>query len=135
MTTATPISSSEARVAFAPLNRFPRIALAVSGGADSLALLHLMAEWRAEGEAEPDLTVLTVDHGLRTESREEAATVARMAARLGLRHATLTWTEGASQSGGLQERAREARYDLMAAYCHAHDIPALATAHHLDDQA
>jgi tRNA(Ile)-lysidine synthase len=35
----------------------------------------------------------------------------------------------------LQERAREARYDLMAAYCHAHDIPALVTAHHLDDQA
>ena len=35
----------------------------------------------------------------------------------------------------MQERAREARYDLMAAYCHAHDIPALVTAHHLDDQA
>ena len=61
--------------------------------------------------------------------------VARMAESLGLRHAILTWTQGASQSGGLQERAREARYDLMAAYCHAHDIPALVTAHHLDDQA
>ena len=61
--------------------------------------------------------------------------VARMAESFGLRHAILTWTQGASQSGGLQERAREARYDLMAAYCHAHDIPALVTAHHLDDQA
>ena len=100
-----------------------------------MALFHLMAEWRAEGEARPDLTVLTVDHGLRAESREEAAMVARMAERLGLRHAILTWTQGASQSGGLQERAREARYDLMAAYCHAQDIPALVTAHHLDDQA
>ena len=50
-----------------------------------MALLHLMAEWRAEGEARPDLTVLTVDHGLRAESREEAAMVARMAERLGLR--------------------------------------------------
>ena len=100
-----------------------------------MALLHLMAEWRAEGEVKPDVTVLTVDHGLRAESREEAAMVARMAERLGLDHAILTWTEGARQSGGLQERAREARYDLMAAYCHAHDIPALVTAHHLDDQA
>jgi tRNA(Ile)-lysidine synthase len=131
----TPISSSEARAAFASLTRFPRLALAVSGGADSMALLHLMAEWRAEGEGKPDLTVLTVDHGLRAESREEAALVARMAKRLGLPHAILTWTRTVAPSGGLQERAREARYDLMAGYCHAHDIPALVTAHHLDDQA
>jgi tRNA(Ile)-lysidine synthase len=100
-----------------------------------MALLHLMAEWRAEGEARPDLTVLTVDHGLRAESRGEAAMVARLAERLGLDHAILTWTEGARESGALQARARAARYDLMAAYCHAHDIPALVTAHHLDDQA
>ena len=100
-----------------------------------MALLHLMAEWRADGEAKPDLTVLTVDHGLRAESRDEAAMVTRVATRLGLPHAILTWRQGAKQSGGLQERAREARYDLMAAYCHAHDIPALVTAHHLDDQA
>ena len=131
----TPVSSVEARAAFASLSRFPRLALAVSGGADSMALLHLMAGWRAQDEAKPDLAVLTVDHGLRGESREEAAMVARMAESLGLRHATLTWTQGASRSGGLQERARAARYDLMAAYCHAHDIPALVTAHHLDDQA
>jgi tRNA(Ile)-lysidine synthase len=100
-----------------------------------MALLHLMAEWRADGEAKPDLTVLTVDHGLRAESRDEAAMVTRVATRLGLPHAILTWRQGAKQSGGLQERARAARYDLMAAYCHAHDIPALVTAHHLDDQA
>ncbi len=131
----TPISSSEARAAFASLSRFPGLALAVSGGADSMALLHLMARWCAEGGAKPDLTVLTVDHGLRAESREEAAMVARMAESLGLPHVILTWRRIEAQGGGLQERAREARYDLMAAYCHAHDIPALVTAHHLDDQA
>ena len=85
----TPISSSEARAAFASLSRFPGLALAVSGGADSMALLHLMARWRAEGEAKPDLTVLTVDHGLRAESREEAVMVARMAESLGLPHVIL----------------------------------------------
>ena len=92
---ATPISSSEARGAFASLSRFPRLALAVSGGADSMALLHLMAEWRADGEAKPDLTVLTVDHGLRAESRDEAAMVTRVATRLGLPHAILTWRQAA----------------------------------------
>jgi tRNA(Ile)-lysidine synthase len=101
VTTAKAISSSEAQAAFAPLIRFPGLALAVSGGADSMALFHLMAEWRAEGEARPDLTVLTVEHGLRAESCEEAAMVARVAESFGLRSAILTWTQGASRSGGL----------------------------------
>lgn len=130
-----PVSSVEARAAFASLARFPRLALAVSGGADSMALLHLMAAWRTEGGAKPDLSVLTVDHGLRPESRDEAAMVRHMAERLGLPHAILTWMQGSKQSGALQERARAARYDLIAAHCHAHGIPALVTAHHLDDQA
>src|SRR6476659_466529 len=132
---AMPISSGEARGAFAPLISFPRLALAVSGGADSMALLHLVAHSRAEGALTREVTVLTVDHGLRASSREEAAMVGRMAASLGLSHALLTWTRDERQSGGLQERARQGRYDLMAAYCQAHDIPALVTAHHLDDQA
>ena len=61
--------------------------------------------------------------------------VGRQAAALGLPHATLTWASGESRAASLQARARAARYDLMAAYCHAHDIQALVTAHHLDDQA
>src|SRR5215475_206383 len=132
---AMPISSGEARAAFTSLIRFPRLALAVSGGADSMALLHLVTRWRAEDVLKQEVTVLTVDHGLRASSREEAAMVARMAASLGLPHAILTWTRDERYSGGLQERARAGRYDLMAAYCQANDIPALVTAHHLDDQA
>ena len=61
--------------------------------------------------------------------------VGRQAAALGLPHAILTWASGESRAASLQARARAARYDLMAAYCHAHDIQALVTAHHLDDQA
>ena len=115
-----------------PLGRFSHLALAVSGGPDSLALLQLAAPWAAYHGV--TLTVLTVDHGLRPEAKDEAATVAAMATRLGLNHATLQWVPDA-RAGGLQARARIARYDLLAAYCHAHDIPALVTAHHLDDQA
>src|SRR4029079_16574068 len=130
---ALPITLLEARALLAPLRRFPRVALAVSGGPDSLALMQLAARLRAELGV--SLTVLTVDHGLRESSGEEAARVGRQAAALGLPHAILTWAGGESRAASLQARARAARYDLMAAYCHAHDIQALVTAHHLDDQA
>ncbi len=132
---ASAVSPSEARAAFERLARHGKLALAVSGGPDSLALMHLVAEWRGGRTAGPELCVLTVDHGLREASREEAAMVGRLAASLGLPHAILTWAEGDKSGTALQARARAARYDLMTGYCHAHGIPALATAHTLDDQA
>ncbi|MGH6747927.1 MAG: ATP-binding protein, partial [Methyloceanibacter sp.] len=116
---ATPLSRSEARAAFDRLARYPRLALAVSGGPDSLALMHLAAEWRGAREAGPDLHVLTVDHGLRASSREEALMVGRSAAALGLAHAILTWEGRGERRTALQARARAARYDLMAGFCHA----------------
>ena len=61
--TALPISLAEARALLAPLTRHDRVALAVSGGPDSLALLHLAATLRAALGVE--FSVLTVDHGLR----------------------------------------------------------------------
>ena len=131
--TALPISLAEARALLAPLTRHDRVALAVSGGPDSLALLHLAATLRAALGVE--FSVLTVDHGLRASSREEAVMVGRLARGLGLSHTILDWQKDALPAARLQARARTARYDLMAAYCHAHDIPALVAAHHLDDQA
>lgn len=132
---ALPITASEAQELFAPLTQFPHLALAVSGGSDSLALMYLAARWRVGLAHGPKLSVLTVDHGLRPESRKEAEFVARAAVELGLPHEILTWEDRAAQAGRLQERARAARYGLMAAYCHANAIPALVTAHTLDDQA
>jgi tRNA(Ile)-lysidine synthase len=129
------VEAQEACAGFAPLAAYGRIALAVSGGPDSVALAYLVARWRAERGETPDVTLLTVDHDLRPGSREEALFVARIAKSLGLPHAILTWSHGGSATSGLQTKARAARYDLMAAYCHAHDIEALVTAHHLDDQA
>jgi len=132
---AAHVSRDEADILFAPLTRFPHVALAVSGGPDSLALMHLAARWRAKRRTGLKLSVLTVDHDLRATSRDEALTVARAAKALHLSCAILTWKHDGDVDASLQERARAARYDLMAAYCHAYDIPALATAHHLDDQA
>ena len=131
---AVPLSAAEARAAFDRLARYGRLALAVSGGPDSLALMQLAAEWRAQRGAGPELHVLTVDHELRAASRDEALMVGRLAATLGLPHAILAWKAGEGHTA-LQARARAARYELMAGYCHAHDIPALVTAHTLDDQA
>jgi tRNA(Ile)-lysidine synthase len=133
--TDLPITAAEARTLLAPLASYPRLALAVSGGPDSLALMHLAARWAKARGGSPKLSVLTVDHGLRPGSRAEAEMVIRQAGKLALPHAILTWEHEGPVSTNIQARAREARYELMAAYCHAHDIPALVTAHHLDDQA
>jgi tRNA(Ile)-lysidine synthase len=104
------------------------VALAVSGGADSLALLKLGAE------AFPGrVHALSVDHGLRPEAAAECAMVARLAAGLGVPHHSLT--VGLAAGGNVQARARDARYAAMAGWCRANDVALLLTAHHADDQA
>ncbi|MBS0239782.1 MAG: tRNA lysidine(34) synthetase TilS [Proteobacteria bacterium] len=133
----SPITEFEADAAFDRLARFDHVVLAVSGGPDSMALMVLAAEWRARAKfATPSLSVATVDHGLRAESRAEAELAGRAAERLGLPHAILTW-DGAKPRTGLAAAAREARYRLLEE--HARGISggnvAIATAHHLDDQA
>ena len=129
-----PVSAEEAIALFAPLARHSRIALAVSGGSDSTALLWLVAGWRQGGPGAPLAPVLSVDHGLRPGSADEAEKVVALAASLGVPAVSLTW-EGAKPSTGLQDAAREARYALMTQWCRGHDVPALLTAHTSDDQA
>jgi tRNA(Ile)-lysidine synthase len=116
----------------APFEPGPRIAVAVSGGADSLALGLLLHDWTgARGGA---LVALTVDHGLRAESAAEAAFVARTLAPLGLEHRVLRW-RGAKPTANVQAAARRARYDLLLRWCARRGLLHLALAHHLDDQA
>ncbi len=182
-----------------------RLALAVSGGSDSLALMHLIARWTQTPEAQagfsalrrrakqvaaerpvfrpgprpagfrpprwlgddtsrralverdgwPPVVVFTVDHGLRAASAEEARAVAAEANAADLPHATLVWT-GERPATGIQEKARLARYRLMAEEIEAeawafmtagdpvfgaqallerpHAARWLVTAHHREDQ-
>ena len=100
----------------------------MSGGPDSLALM-LLAHAALPGQFE----VATVDHGLRTESAQEARDVAAVCADLGISHATLTVTVAAE--GNLQANARSARYEAMANWLQDRQLGVLATAHHADDQA
>ncbi|MDE3176332.1 MAG: tRNA lysidine(34) synthetase TilS, partial [Pseudomonadota bacterium] len=90
----------------------------------------LAAAWKGA----PRLYAATVDHALRAESAAEAANVAALAARLGVPHAILRW-EGEKPVAALQERAREARYNLLAQEARRVGARVVVTAHHLDDQA
>jgi tRNA(Ile)-lysidine synthase len=120
---------------FAGLDQYPHLALAVSGGADSTALMLLIRHWLDGGAASrPAVSVLTVDHGLREEAAEEARWVGDLAAKLGFSQHILVW-QGPKPHTGLQAIARGARYDLMTGFCREHGIPALVTAHNCDDQA
>ncbi len=76
----------------------------------------------------------TVDHALRPESAAEAQAVAALCARLAIPHQILRW-EGDKPASRLQERAREARYDLLAQEAARVGAGAVVTAHHMDDQA
>jgi tRNA(Ile)-lysidine synthase len=116
---------------FAALRGEQHIALAVSGGSDSMALLRLAVQW-AKGS--PKISVLTVDHGLRPEAAVEASKVAAWCDSLALDHHTLRW-QGVKPKTGLQAKARAARYDLMSNWCKANGVKFLLTGHTLDDQA
>lgn len=117
---------------FAPFERPPRLAVAVSGGADSLALTLLADRWaRRRGGS---ILGLTVDHGLRRESAAEAATVGALLAARGIPHRVLRW-EGAKPAANIQAAARDARYRLLRRACAEAGILHMVTAHHRDDQA
>ncbi len=108
------------------------LGLAVSGGGDSMAMLHLMARL---GEREGwQLEAVTVDHRLRPEAADEAAFVARACASLGVGHSLLAWDHG-EISGNLMDQARVARYALMAGWARDKGISLVALGHTADDQA
>ena len=106
------------------------IGLAVSGGPDSLALLLLAAEARPL-----QVEAATVDHALRPESRAEAEMVGQLCERLGVPHAILTADWEQKPETGIQERARIMRYRQLGDWARERGLGAIATAHHVDDQA
>ncbi len=107
-----------------------RVALAVSGGPDSMAMLALAAD------AFPGQVIAaTVDHGLRRESGDEAAIVAAFCAQIGVAHETLPVTEPRDPRDNLHDWARGQRYALLKRWAVDQGARILATAHHADDQA
>ncbi len=143
-----PITDDEIRALFEPMLGAP-IALAVSGGADSMALMHIAQralalvppqQNRAEQADRPRLIVLTVDHGLRPGSAEDAEWVVSQANVAGLPCHVLRWTDK-KPTQGIQAAARAARYRLIhaalleEAELNGGPVRTLLTAHHCEDQA
>ena len=108
-----------------------RVLVAVSGGADSVALLHVLRELAPRLRL--SLHVLHVDHGLRPESAGEAIQVGAWMRARNIPHHILTWQKPVV-TGSVQANAREARYALMLDWCRANNVSTLLVAHHRDDQ-
>jgi tRNA(Ile)-lysidine synthase len=115
-----------------PFEPAPHIAVALSGGSDSLALTLLAADWaQALGGS---ATALTVDHGLRAGSGVEARRVAAWLRDRGIEHHILRWT-GDKPATGIQAAARRARYELLSNWCRRRGILHLLLGHQREDQA
>ena len=128
-----PVSAEEAERLFGLLSREKALVLAVSGGPDSTALMMLAARWQKSLKQPPKLISVTIDHGLRAESKAEATAVRKLSQSLGIEHRILRWT-GSKPKTGLPEAARNARYRLLAEAAHKAGAGHVLTAHTLDDQ-
>jgi tRNA(Ile)-lysidine synthase len=117
--------------AFAPFEAEPVVAVAVSGGRDSLALAVLAHDWAAARGGR--VVALIVDHGLRAGSDREAASTCDLLGRLGIEAVVLRWV-GEKPKSGLQAAARTERYRLLQGECRRRGILHLLLAHHVDDQ-
>lgn len=115
------------------------VVVAVSGGIDSVALLHVLYHLTAEWQL--TLHVAHLDHNLRPESAADARFVAQLAEHLQLpfHQRQLSPTALAYSGAGIEAAAREARYRFLAevalAVTSAEQTPIIALAHHADDQA
>ena len=115
-----------------PFEPAPHLAIAVSGGADSLALCLLANGWvrRRKGR----VMALTVEHGLRQESAAEARQVGRWLKARNISHRILPWC-GNKPTSGIQAAARAARMSRLTDWCARHHVLHLLTGHQMEDQA
>ncbi|HEY4394193.1 MAG TPA: tRNA lysidine(34) synthetase TilS [Polyangia bacterium] len=114
--------------------RGDRVIVAVSGGPDSMALLHLL--WEARERLGVELVVAGVDHGLRPAAAEELALVRARAEALGLPFARL-WVDvaGGKRGPSWQDAARRARLAVLEALAVERRAQRIALGHQADDQA
>ena len=119
-------------VAVGPFAARPRLAAATSGGADSLALCLLAAEWARCRRG--TFAALTIDHRLRSDAAAEARSLGVWLRKRAIAHRIIRW-QGDKPTNAIQHTARDARYRLLSAWCREHHVVHLLLGHHRDDQA
>ena len=107
--------------------RGEKIAVAVSGGVDSVCLLHWLVEFGA------DIVCLHVNHGLRPAAQTEEEYVRNLCAELAVPCHVFRWS-GDKPTSGIEAAARDARYKMMTDFCRDNGIGFIALAHQADDQ-
>lgn len=115
-----------------------KIAIAFSGGSDSLCLLYLLAK-KFDSKK---LVALYVNHSLRSEDElsEESQTNSENCRKLGVKYVELHCNKGEIEEiaklrdSGIEDAARSVRYDKLLGYCKDNNIKTIATAHNSDDQ-
>ena len=112
------------------LNARENLAVAVSGGPDSLALAYLAKCYSIKNKIK--VKFFLVDHKLRTESTKEAASVKKILQKIGISCKILSWN-GKKPSRNIQSLAREARYSLLTKECKKNNIKHLLLGHHSND--
>jgi tRNA(Ile)-lysidine synthase len=108
------------------------VAIAVSGGGDSMALLATVLDLRQQRSLDATVVVLTVNHDLRREAAHEAASVARFCEQQNIDHHILTWV-GAKPASAMAETARLVRRELLLSECRTRGVGQLLLAHTMDD--
>ncbi len=117
---------------FGPYENNPVIAVGVSGGIDSLALVFLANDWLRSINGR--VIALTVNHNLRKEAFDEALSVQKLLQQNDIEHHILDWHHDKVISN-IQEKAREARLELLTDWCNKNNILHLMFAQHSQDQA
>lgn len=112
-------------------NKPEKIAVAVSGGSDSLALTLLLHKWAILNKV--DLTAITVDHNLRPESKNEADAVHKFMEAEKIKHVILTY-DGKIPSSNIENIARNYRYKMIFKYMNDNDIKTLFIGHNKDEE-
>ena len=113
-------------------SKLTKFIIALSGGVDSIVLAIIAHKWAIKNQAK--IIAVTIDHGLRENSAQEALLVNKLMQKYQIEHEIIKWDRKQEINSNIEAKARKARYKLITEYAKRRKIETIMTAHHLDDQ-